>query len=196
MSIGISASPLGAYLQHERENLRASWWVFLLLGVISIIVGLVAVSSVFIATMATIALFGWLLVIEGVAQIFHAIMVRNWRGAGLHLAAAVLYLLTGVFMLEDPIKAATVITLLFAAAFFVGGVLRVVIAVSARFPSWQWVVLNGVVDVVLAGLIFRGWPESSLWVIGLFVGIDLIMHGWSSVLLGLMVRKIPADAAA
>jgi uncharacterized membrane protein HdeD (DUF308 family) len=77
---------------------------------------------------------------------------------------------------------------LLAASFLVGGFLRAVFSVVLRFPAWSWVLLNGVVDVLLGVLILNGWPESSLWVIGLFVGIDLIFHGVGWVMLGLGVR--------
>ena len=84
------------------------------------------------------------------------------------------------------------ITLLLVASFLVGGVLRIVTAAAERFPAWPWAVLTGVVDLVLGVMIASGWPESSLWVIGLFLGIDLIFHGWSWVILALTVRTYAA----
>jgi uncharacterized membrane protein HdeD (DUF308 family) len=123
-------------------------------------------------------------------------MVRNGRGFALHLLAAALYLLVGLFMLENPLWAAEVLTLLLAAAFFVGGLLRVVFSLALRFPAWPWVLLQGVVDLLLGILIINKWPESSLWVIGLFVGIDLLFHGWSWVILALTMRTYSADLSA
>jgi uncharacterized membrane protein HdeD (DUF308 family) len=159
------------------------------MGLASIIVGILAISLPYVATDAFVLVFGWLLLIEGIVQVIHAVMVRNWRGFALHLVAAVLYLIAGLFILEDPVRAAAVLTLLFAATFFAGGLLRIVFSLSERFPSWPWVLLNGVVDLILGILIWRGWPESSLWVIGLFVGIDLLFHGWSCVILALTARQ-------
>jgi uncharacterized membrane protein HdeD (DUF308 family) len=187
------ASPAGP-LYDERVNLRRVWWLFLALGLVSIIVGFLAISSAFVATLASVMVFGVLLLVAGVTEVVHAVMVRNWRGFALHLLGAALYLIVGLFMLEDPVRAAAVLTLLIAAAFFVGGVLRVIFALVERFPAWGWVALHGVVDLVLGVLIFRGWPESSLWVIGLFLGIDLLFHGWSWVILALTVRSYAAGA--
>jgi uncharacterized membrane protein HdeD (DUF308 family) len=99
-------------------------------------------------------------------------------------------------MLEDPVRAATVITLLLAASFFVGGLLRIIFSLVVRFHAWPWVLLTGAVDLILGVLIFSGWPESSLWVIGLFVGIDLLFHGWSWMILALTVRTYSADRLA
>ena len=133
-----------------------------------------------------------LLLVAGVTEVIHAIMVRNWRGFALHLLTAGLYLIVGLFMIEDPVRAATVLTLLIMASFFVGGVLRVIFSLAVRFPAWPWVLLNGVVDLILGVLILNDWPESSLWVIGLFVGIDLLFHGWSWVILALTARTYSA----
>jgi uncharacterized membrane protein HdeD (DUF308 family) len=177
-------------------NLRRVWWLFLALGLVSVVVGLLAISSAFVATLASVIVFGVLLLVAGVTEVIHAVMVRNWRGFALHLLTAALYLIVGLFMLEDPLKAAAVLTLLIAASFFVGGLLRIIFSVVERFPAWGWVVLHGVVDLVLGGIILSGWPESSLWVIGLFLGIDLLLHGWSWVILALTVRAYGAASPA
>jgi uncharacterized membrane protein HdeD (DUF308 family) len=172
----------------EHAHMQRLWWLLFALGLISLVVGFLAIGSAFIATLASVVVFGVLLLIAGVTEVIHAVMVRNGRGFALHLLSAALYLLVGVFMLEDPIRAAAVLTLLLAASFFVGGLLRIIFSLVVRFPAWPWVLLNGVVDVILGVLIFNGWPESTLWVIGLFVGIDLLFHGWSWIILALTVR--------
>jgi uncharacterized membrane protein HdeD (DUF308 family) len=181
------ASP-GALANEEHASLRAAWWMFLVMGVISIIVGMLAISSAFIATMASVVVFGVLLVVEGITGVIHAIMVRTWKGFAMNLLVAALYLLGGFFMLEEPIRAAAVLTLVLAAAFIVGGMLRVIIAIAVQFHGWPWVLLNGVIDLILGVMIWSGWPGTSLWVLGLFVGIDLLVHGWSCVILALAVR--------
>jgi uncharacterized membrane protein HdeD (DUF308 family) len=187
MSTAVS-EPLAAAPQDERPTLGRHWWLYVALGVLSVVLGFLAISSKFIATLLSVRVFGWLLLIAGISEVVHAIMVRRLRGFALHLLGAALYLLTGLFMLEDPIRAATVLTLLLAASLLVGGFLRVIFSLAVRFPAWPWVLLNGVVDVLLGFLIWNDLPESSLWVIGLFVGIDLIFHGVGWVMLGLGVR--------
>jgi uncharacterized membrane protein HdeD (DUF308 family) len=182
------SEPLAAAPQDERPILAPHWWLYAALGVLSVLVGLLALSSKFITTLLSVRVFGWLLLIAGISEVVHAIMVRRLRGFALHLLAATLYLLGGLFMLEDPARAALVLTLLLAATFLVGGFLRVVFALVVRFPAWPWVLLNGAVDLLLGLLIWNDWPESSLWVIGLFVGIDLILHGVGWIMLGFGVR--------
>jgi uncharacterized membrane protein HdeD (DUF308 family) len=172
--------------------MRHLWWLLLALGLVTIIVGLAAISYACMATLAAVIVFGWLLLIAGITEVIHAVMVRNGRGFALHLLSAALYLLVGLYTLEDPARAALVFTLLIAASFFVGGVLRIITSIAVRFPAWPWVLLHGVVDLILGGIILSGWPSSSLWVIGLFVGIDLIFHGWAWVILALTVRTYSA----
>jgi uncharacterized membrane protein HdeD (DUF308 family) len=191
----LAESPVAA-LYDERASLRRAWWLFLILGLVSIFVGLLAISSAFVATMASVVVFGVLLLIAGVTEVIHAIMVRNGRGFALHLLAAALYLIAGLFMLEDPVRAATVLTLLIAASFLAGGVLRIIFSLAMRFAAWPWVLLNGLVDVILGVVILSGWPGSGLWVIGLFVGIDLLFHGWSWVILALAARTYTASQPA
>jgi uncharacterized membrane protein HdeD (DUF308 family) len=191
----IAGSPADP-LSDERASLRRAWWLFLILGLVSIFVGLLAISSAFVATLASVVVFAVLLLIAGITEVIHAVMVRNGRGFALHLLAAALYLIAGLFMLEDPVRAAAVLTLLLAANFLVGGVLRIIFSVAMRFHAWPWVLLNGLVDLILGIVIWSGWPGSSLWVIGLFVGIDLLFHGWSWVFLALTVRTFNAARPA
>jgi uncharacterized membrane protein HdeD (DUF308 family) len=180
----------------ERATLGRRWWLVLVLGLVSIFVGLVAISSTVLVTLASVKVFGVLLLIAGVTEVVHAIMVRNLKGFALHLLGAALYLFVGVFMLEDPLRAAAVLTLLLAANFLVAGFLRIVSALSVQFAGWPWVLLNGVVDLILGGMIWSEWPGSSLWVIGLFLGIDLLFHGWSWVFMALTVRRARAIPSA
>jgi uncharacterized membrane protein HdeD (DUF308 family) len=188
MSLSFATSPAGAP-SDERASLRPDWWLLLALGLVSVLAGILAISSAVIATMASVLVFGWLLLIEATSEVIGGVMVRNGKGFVLHLVAAVVYLMVGLFMLGDPIRAAAVLTLLLATAFFAGGLLRIILSLVMRFPSWPWVLLNGAIDLLFGAFIWRGWPGSSLWVIGQLVGIDLLLHGWSSVVLALTVRK-------
>jgi uncharacterized membrane protein HdeD (DUF308 family) len=172
------------------------WGLLFALGLVSVIVGFLAISSTFIATMASVIVFGVLLMIAGITELIHAMMVRNGRGFALHLLSAALYLIVGLFMLENPLWAMKVLTLLLAASFLVGGLLRITSSAVVHFPAWPWVLLNGVIDLILGVFILTGWPETSLWVLGLFVGIDLVFHGWCWMILALNVRTYNAAPSA
>jgi uncharacterized membrane protein HdeD (DUF308 family) len=196
MSFTAQEPPADAHHHDEHAGLRRVWWQFLLLGVLLVIVGVLAISAPYFFTPVFVGVLGWLLLIGGFMEAIHALTVRTWRGFALHLLAAALYLIVGLFILEDRDRAATVLTLVLAALFFVGGLLRIIFSVGVRFRTWLWVLLNGVVDLFLGLIIWSGWPGSGNWVIGLLVGIDLLFHGWSLVMLGLSVRTAGAAASA
>jgi uncharacterized membrane protein HdeD (DUF308 family) len=187
--------PLNAHFE-ECLRLHRCWAWFLILGILLMVVGLVAMGATFVATLASVMVFGYLLLAGGTVQIVNAFLARSWRGFFVHLLAGTLQLIVGMLMIERPLEVAEGLTLLLAATFLAGGLIRIVITLLDRFPGWPWVLLNGIVTLLLGIMIWRQWPESSLWVIGLFVGIDLLFSGWSWVMLGIMVKDTGPQAMA
>jgi uncharacterized membrane protein HdeD (DUF308 family) len=172
----------------ECLRLHRCWAWFLALGTVLMAVGVLAITEAALTVFATILVFGILLVVGGGVQIINAFLARTWRGFFLHMLIGILHLVVGELMIEHPLAAAEGLTLLLAVAFLVGGSLRIIHAVGERFADWGWVLLNGLVTLALGILIWRQWPGSGYLVIGLFVGIDLILSGWSWVMLGLIVK--------
>ena len=165
--------------------------LLLALGTLVIVLGLAAIGSSLVATLTTILMFGIVLLTGGVLQLVNALMVRTWGGFFILALSGVLHILVGVVMVENPLRAAAVLTLVLAVAFLVGGSARLLYAATHSFKGRGWVLLNGAITLLLGLSIWQGWPEASLWVIGLFVGIELVFSGWSLVVLGLAVK---ADA--
>ncbi len=181
----------------ECLRLHRCWPWFLGLGALLIVAGAIAVGSIYVQALTTfimVMLFGCLLIVGGVVEIVNAFIVRTWRGFFLHLLAGVLHLVVGGLLVENPLRGAAVLTLMLAVAFLIGGAFRLVGALVTRFSGWVWVALNGAITLALGVLIWRGWPATSEWVIGLFVGIDLIFNGWSWVMLGLAVKGVAPAA--
>jgi uncharacterized membrane protein HdeD (DUF308 family) len=172
------------------ECLRLSkcWIWFVSLGIVLMVVGAVALSSALITTLASVLVFGILLMAGGVVQIVNAFLGRGWRAFFLHLLAGILQLVVGELLVEHPVVAAEGLTLVLAVSFLVAGSFRLVYGLTESFPGRGWVLLNGLIVFALGISIWRQWPASSLWVIGLFIGIDLIFSGWSWVMLGLTVK--------
>jgi uncharacterized membrane protein HdeD (DUF308 family) len=189
---------------HYQEclNLHKCWLWFLALGIALIVLGVLAIGAAFITTLATVIVFGSLLIAGGVVQIVNAFLARAWRGFFVHLLAGMLHLLLGVLIIEYPGRAAEFFTLLLALAFLVGGCIRIVVALAERFPDWGWVLVNGIITAALGIAIWRRLPEASFLVIGIFVGIDLLFNGWSWVMLALIVKTpapeshVPAPGAS
>ena len=169
-------------------RLQDYWGWFLALGTAIMVLGFLAIGAAFIATFTTILVFGVLLMGGGVVQLVNACMGRSWRAFFLHLLSGILYLIVGGLMIEHPLGAALAITLMLAVAFLVNGTLRIMVALIERFPGWGWVLANGIITLALGIAIWRRWPEASVWVIGLFVGIELVTSGLSWVMFGLLVK--------
>jgi uncharacterized membrane protein HdeD (DUF308 family) len=195
MSTQTQSEPLNPHYE-ECLRMHKCWVWFLCLGILLVVVGAVAISYAVLATLTTVLLFGYLLLAGGVVEVVNAFISGSWKGMFLHLLSGFLHVVLGMFMIERPERAAEILTLILAVAFLIGGVVRSAGALRVRFAGWNWVLLNGVVTFILGVLIWREWPESAYWVIGLFAGIDMIFNGWSWVMLGLMVKSAAPPAHA
>lgn len=188
--------------EHDRLNpqyeeclrLHDCWLWFLVLGIAIMLVGVAAIGAAFIATLTTVFVFGILLIVGGVVQIVNAFLARTWQAFFVHLLVGVLHLIVGGIMVEHPLRAAEGLTLMIAVAFLISGAARLIYGAVNSFAGRGWVMLNGLITVLLGIAIWRQWPESGLWVIGLFIGIDLVFSGWSWVMLGLAVKAVPPSA--
>jgi uncharacterized membrane protein HdeD (DUF308 family) len=186
-----TSNPLAEVLAQEIGLLQKHWRWFLILGIAMVVLGLIAVSysCIMTVTMAATVLFGFFLLASGIGEIIHSFWVGRWSGMLLHLLIGILYTFTGFIVIDQPVEAAVQLTLLIAIFLMVTGIFRIVFAVSERFSGSGWVMLNGAVTFILGLMIYKQWPDSSLWVIGLFIGIDLIFNGISWIMLSLGLRK-------
>lgn len=170
--------------------LREHWGWFLILGILFVLLGFLAIGASTLATMASVVFLGSLLLVGGITQIIYTFSLRNWSGFFLSLLSGLLYSVVGFFMIMHPEASALSLTLLLAAFYVIGGIFRTVTAASIRFEHWGWAVFSGLIKLALGILIWLGWPETGLWVIGLFIGIDLIFYGWFWILLSLTARTM------
>ena len=166
------------------------WGWFLGFGIVLMVLGIVAVVRSTTATIASMVFFGWLLVFSSVIQFVEAFMVGRWEGFFLHLLIAILFGIVGLLMVVRPAISAEALTFLMSVFFLLGGLYQLAAAVWSHLPGWGWHALNGIIAAVMGVLILAQWPVSGLWVIGLFVGIDLIFYGWAWVALALDLRKM------
>jgi uncharacterized membrane protein HdeD (DUF308 family) len=175
-------------LREELHHLREHWLLLFFLGVGITLVGAMAIVFAFITTLATVTIFGSLLFVGGVIQLVNAVTCRNWRGFVVYLLAAILAAIVGLIMMNHPLAAAAGLTLMLAAAFMIGGTMRIVVAAVERFHGWPWVMANGFISLFLGIYIWRHFPEAAFWVIGLFVGADLLFAGLSWIMLAIGIR--------
>ncbi|WP_333793967.1 HdeD family acid-resistance protein [Hyphomicrobium sp.] len=180
---------------HSSPHLTTtSWWGALLLGLVFIAAGLFILGDVALATVISAVIIGFALLVAGVSEVIHAFSAPHWRGFALRLLIGVLYGLCGVALIADPLAASLVLTLVFALALIVSGVMRI----FQSFQYWRWagslLLLSGLVGTLAGFVILAKWPVSGLWVLGTLVGIDLLLHGVWWIALGLQLRREPRTA--
>jgi uncharacterized membrane protein HdeD (DUF308 family) len=168
---------------------KCGWLVAL--GVVYVIAGLIALSSVALATVATVVVVGVMMLIAGVAEVINAFQVKSWSKFPLLILLGALYIIAGFIAFENPLLAAAVLTLMLGVALVVSGIMRLVLAFSTKERmTWLAVALSGLISLLLGLIILTRWPISSVYILGLFLGIDLIFAGagWIGVGLGLRSR--------
>jgi uncharacterized membrane protein HdeD (DUF308 family) len=169
---------------------RSKWGWFVALGVLLLIFGVIAFGNLFIATVASVYLVGWLMLVGGIIEIIHAFGVKSWGRFFFWLASGLLYAIAGFFAFDNPLLASAVLTFLLAVALVASGVLRIWVGLSHRPQSgWGWIVAAGVITVLAGLIIAMGWPVNSLWVLGMFLAIDLIFQGWTFIAVGLALKN-------
>ncbi|MBY0320539.1 MAG: HdeD family acid-resistance protein [Reyranella sp.] len=173
------------------EPLRAkSGWI-VALGIVYVVAGAVALSSVVMATVISVFLVGIMMIVAGIAEVFNALQVKSWGKFVLWLLLGALYVIAGILTFENPLFAAKLLTLLLGASLIASGVVKIVLGFSMKAgPSWVVVVLAGLVTVFVGAVIVAQWPVNSLYILGIFLAVDLIFTGvgWISIGLGLKPR--------
>jgi uncharacterized membrane protein HdeD (DUF308 family) len=174
----------------ELEPLRAkSGWI-IALGIVYVIAGAVALGSVVLATVSTVLVVGIMMLIGGAAEVVSAFQVKTWGKFLLWLSLGILYVIAGFVTFENPLLAAAFLTLLLGLSLSVSGIMRILLGFSMRQGTpWPWVFLSGVITLLLGVVILAHWPVSSLYTLGLLLGIDLIFAGMSWIGVGLGLRR-------
>jgi uncharacterized membrane protein HdeD (DUF308 family) len=175
---------------HELHSLRNQWWCFLLLGIALIVLGTFCIVDPLIPTLASVIFLGFLLMAAGITQIVSAFWAGKWSGMLIHMLIGVLYIVVGYMIVDSPVVNMVLITKFIAIFLIVSGAFRIVSALVVRFRDWGWALLNGGVTLLLGIIINRQLPEAALWVIGLFIGIEMIFNGWAWVMLALGLRAV------
>ena len=171
-------------------ELRKHWGWLLLLGILFIVLGSIGLGMVFGLTLVSVLFFGILMVVGGCLQLINAFKCKGWKSIFWHMLMALFYIFAGIIVIGDPVLASTIFTAMLAIAFICVGLVRVIMAVQLRgAKGWVWPLITGIVSILLGGVILAQWPISGLWVIGLFVSVEMIIHGWSYIIVALAARS-------
>ncbi len=174
----------------DTAPLRAgSAWI-VALGVVYVIAGFIALGSMMMATVASVLVVGVMMIIAGVAEVFNAFKIKSWGKFLFWALLGVLYIIAGFITFENPAFAAVILTLMLGAFLAASGVLRIFLAFNMKRESpWVWVAVSGVITLLLGLIILARWPVNSVYILGLFLGIDLIFAGASWIGLGAGLRR-------
>jgi uncharacterized membrane protein HdeD (DUF308 family) len=185
-------------LKREFQHLRSQWFWLFLFGLLLAVCGTAAIvfplATAATSMVAVIAL-AVALMAGGMATIVTSIWAGKWSGMLVQMLVGIFYLVLGFMVVEHPLKSLAALTLIVAALFIVVGIFRTVAALMIRFPHWGWALLNGLLTFLVGMVIYRHFPQAALWVAGLLIGVEMLFHGWTWIMLSLAIRRIPAEAA-
>jgi uncharacterized membrane protein HdeD (DUF308 family) len=172
------------------QELHRHWVFFFALGVALMALGIVATLTAGLSTIVAVDFFGWILVIAGAGVTIHAFWAKRWSGFFLQLLSGLLYLVAGWTLATRPELSAIALALVIAISFVVQGAFRIGAALSTRIDGWGSLLASGIITLLLGLMIWNEWPLSGVWVIGVFIGIDMFFYGGWLVSLALSVRKL------
>jgi uncharacterized membrane protein HdeD (DUF308 family) len=174
-------------------SLHEHWVLFLVEGVVLVVLGLLAIVLPPIATLAVEILFGWLFLISGIVGLITTFWMRHAPGFWWALLSAVLGIAAGIVLLAWPLSGVLSLTLVLIVFFTIEGVASIMYALEHKRElsgRWGWMLASGVVDLIVAAIIFMGLPGSAAWAIGLLVGINLVFGGSALIAMALHARDI------
>lgn len=175
-----------------KKSVHDHWRMFLAEGIILVILGLVAIAIPPLAGLAATIVLGWVFLIGGIVGLVSTFGARQAPGFWWSLLSAVIALIAGAVLLWNPLQGLATLTFVLIAFFIADGILIVVLAIAHHRElsgRWEWMLLGGIMDLVLAAIIISGLPGTLAWALGLLVGIDLVFGGFSLIAMALSARQ-------
>jgi uncharacterized membrane protein HdeD (DUF308 family) len=178
------------------RGLRKITGWYIAAAVLFILLGIFAIIEPAVAGLGVTLLVGWLLIFGAVAHWIGAFKGGGAKHVVLQILIGIVYLIGGLYFITHPLLAIGTLTLLLAAVIFAGGVLEIILYFRLKGEGTSgWMLLNGVIAMLLGGMIWFHWPSSSIWAIGTLVGVSLLMTGMTRLMFGLAARKLTKPAA-
>jgi uncharacterized membrane protein HdeD (DUF308 family) len=174
------------------QSIREHWVLFLIEGIVLVILGLLAIIIPPIATIAVTIFLGWLFLISGIVGLVTTFWARHAPGFWWSLLSAVLAIAAGIVLLGWPLPGAVSLTLLLIAFFIIEGVLSILYAIEHKKElsgRWGWMLISGIIDLILAAIIWGGLPGTAAWALGLLVGINMLFGGSAMIAMALHARN-------
>jgi uncharacterized membrane protein HdeD (DUF308 family) len=173
------------------DAMREHWVLFLVEGIVLVVLGLLAIVIPPLATLAVTILLGWLFLISGVLGLVTTFWAKGAPGFWWSLVSAIIAIAAGVILLAWPVSGSVSLTLVLIVFFIIEGVASIMYGIEHRREASSragWIIVSGVIDLILAAIIFSGLPGSALWALGLLVGINMVFGGTSLIAMALAAR--------
>jgi uncharacterized membrane protein HdeD (DUF308 family) len=168
------------------------WKLFLVEGIVLVIFGIAAIMAPWIATLAFELVIGWLFLFSGIVGLITTFWMRNAPGFWWSLFSAVVAIAAGIVLLRWPLSGTLSLTFVLIAFFVIEGIVTIMYAIDHRGQlsgRWGWMLASGVVDLMLAGIIFAGLPGTAAWALGLLVGINMVFGGTAMIGMALAAKQ-------
>jgi uncharacterized membrane protein HdeD (DUF308 family) len=165
---------------------------FILEGIILVLLGMLAIFVPLFATITVTIILGWIFLASGIMGLITTFRARQAPGFWWSLVSAVIAIAVGLILLAEPIAGAVSLTLVLIVFFVVEGVATTMYALEHRRElsgRWEWMLVSGIIDLILAGIIFAGLPGTAAWALGLLVGINMVFGGVALVAIALHARS-------
>ena len=184
-SVADAAEKIAGGVTHNRKRL-------MIFGVLSLILGIAGIFMNVAMTVTSIIMLGIFVLIAGIAFLVESFAAPEWKEKVLDLVIAIIYIAGAIVMMVNPVASAVSLTLFLGFFLIVIGILRIVMGFQLKGDTkgWGMVVFLGIINIILGVMIFNQWPESGLWVIGLFVSIELILQGIMAIMLSSEVKSV------
>jgi len=182
---------LGTMQRAVRDALAAHWKLFMLQGGAMIVLGILAIAAPVAATVAVDLYVGWLFLISGLFGLIALFSIKDVPAFLWSLLTAALSLAVGILLIGKPASGALSLTIVLTAFFAAEGIFQIATSVAYRHiivDSWIWMLISGLADLALAGVIIAAWPLSAAWTLGLLAGINLLTSGYAILMVALAGR--------
>lgn len=166
---------------------NAGWLIAI--GMLGIVIGFMAIGSPLVAGKSVAVVVGVFLVIAGLTQLVGAFKAGSFGSGALGLTGGLLTSLAGLLMFCRPLFGLGALAIILGIYFFTDGIWGIGLAFRVKpEKGWGWMLISGVLTLLLGFFIFRQWPLSGAWAVGMLVGIHLIFRGISLIAFGAAAR--------
>jgi len=179
-------------LRINHQDLRAYWGWFFAWGVLIFLLGIIAISAATFTTLLSVILLGFLILIGGAIVLVDTFTFwwGRWPGFTLHLIMSLIYIILGIMLINNPVVGSVTLTLFLGIFFILIGISRIIYSLSVRVIRWQWSFINGFISLLLGFLIVTNLPTTSLFIIGVFIGVDLLLCGLAYMMIALGAKRL------